>query len=64
MKALHGDGFNGNSNTSMVDNIKQTIKVDMISRIECLSMRNSDNTGISNKSRFTLLDVFERIHKF
>ena len=64
MKALHGDGFNGDSNTSMVDNIKQTIKVDMISRIEYLSMRNSDNIGISNKSRFTLLDVFERIHKF
>lgn len=64
MKALHGDGFNGNSNTSMVDNIRQTIKVDMLSRIERLSMRNPENTGISNKTRFTILDIFERIQKF
>jgi hypothetical protein len=64
MKALHGDAFNGNLNTSMVDNIKQNIKLDMLSRIECLSMRNSENTGISNKMRFTILDIFERIQKF
>lgn len=44
--------------------IRQTLKNDMICRIQPLTARNSDNIGLSNKARFTFLDMFEAIQKF
>ena len=41
-----------------------TLKGDTSARIHPLTVRNSDNTGLSNKARFTLLDIYEAIQKF
>jgi signal recognition particle GTPase len=47
-----------------VEAIRQTLKGDTSSRIYPLTARNTDNTGLSNKARFTLLDIYEAIQKF
>jgi hypothetical protein len=47
-----------------IEKIRQTLKSDMIDRIRPLTMRNPDNIGLSNKARFTFLDMYEAIQKF
>ena len=44
--------------------IRSVIKKQIISRIHTLTLRNSDNIGLSSKSRFTFLDIYEGIQKF
>lgn len=44
--------------------IRQTLKKDMICRIQLLTVRNPENIGFSNKARFTFLDMYEGIQKF
>lgn len=44
--------------------IRTIIKETVMSRIQTLTIRNTDNLGLSNKARFTFLDIFEGIQKF
>jgi len=43
--------------------IRITLKNNVSARIEPLSVRQPDTGGLSNKSRFTFLDIYERIQK-
>lgn len=49
---------------SMIIVIRQSLKGDTLERIKVLGVRNPVNNGISNKSRFTFLDIYEGILKF
>jgi hypothetical protein len=44
--------------------IRKTLKTDVAVRIHPLSVRNSEAFGLSNKARFTFLDIYEEIQKF
>jgi|UniRef100_A0A6C0BFV3 hypothetical protein len=44
--------------------IRTILKHDMIDRIQPLTLRHPDYTGVSNKARFTFLDIYESIQKF
>ena len=63
MKAIKEDNSDSNTN-NMIENIRQSLKTDIIERIQRLTLRNSEYTGLSNKARFTMLDIYERIQKF
>ena len=70
MKAIQTDtdSYDTDSNDEdkekKVEAIRMTLKGDTFVRIHPLTMRNADNTGLSNKARFTLLDIYEAIQKF
>jgi hypothetical protein len=68
MKAIQEDSYGGGdidlTKRNMIENIRQSLKVDIINRIQHLSVRNTEYKGISNKARFTFLDVYESILKF
>ena len=44
--------------------IRAAIKSDLSTCIRSLTLKNSENVGISNKARFTFLDIYEDIQKF
>jgi hypothetical protein len=44
--------------------IRTILKHDMIDRIQPLTIRHPDYMGVSNKARFTFLDIYESIQKF
>jgi hypothetical protein len=44
--------------------IRNTLKSDIYKRIEPLTVRNTEYVGVSTKTRFTLLDIYENIQKF
>lgn len=44
--------------------IRSTMKGDIATRIKPLTVRNSEWSGLSNKARFTFLDIYEGIQKF
>jgi hypothetical protein len=44
--------------------IRNTLKSDIYTRIEPLTIRNAEYVGVSTKTRFTLLDIYENIQKF
>lgn len=48
----------------VVITIRQILKGSPIKRIQTLTARNSENIGLSNKARFTFLDIYEGIQKF
>jgi len=70
MKAIQtdSDAYDTDSNDEdkekKVEAIRMTLKGDTSARIRPLTVRNADNTGLSNKARFTLLDIYEAIQKF
>ena len=47
-----------------IEDIRQNLKGDVSARIKPLTARISENIGLSNKARFTFLDIFEGIQKF
>jgi hypothetical protein len=47
-----------------VEAIRTLLKGEMSSRIQPLSARLPENVGLSNKARFTFLDIYEGIQKF
>ena len=51
-------------NKKKVNVIRSNLKSDTSSHIQPFTMRNTDNTGLSNKARFILLDIYEAIQKF
>ena len=68
MKAIKGDSYGGDdtdlAKRNMIETIRQSLKTDIIHRIHRLTMRNNEYLGLSNKARFTFLDVYESIQKF
>jgi hypothetical protein len=50
--------------TNNIEFIRETVKKDVISRIQPLTLRNPDSIGLSTKARFTFLDIYESIQKF
>ena len=68
MKAIQEDSYGGDdtdlTKRNMIETIRQSLKTDIIHRIQHLTMRNSEYLGLSNKARFTFLDVYESIQKF
>lgn len=58
------DSDEENNKENIIESIRQILKNDMYNRIQPLTVRNTDNIGLSNKSRFTLLDIYEGIDKF
>lgn len=44
--------------------IRETLKGDIYTRIQPLTIRNAEYIGLSTKTRFTLLDIYENIQKF
>ena len=44
--------------------IRQLLKGDVFQRIAPLTQRDAERVGISNKTRFTILDIYESIQKF
>jgi hypothetical protein len=49
---------------NMIENIRQTLKGEPMNRIKPLTVRNTEWLGLSNKARFTFLDIYEGIQKF
>jgi hypothetical protein len=52
------------SENDKIQQIRSMLKGDIYQRIEPLTLRTADYVGISNKTRFTLLDIYESIQKF
>jgi len=68
MKAIQEDSYGGDdtdlAKRNMIETIRQSLKTDIIHRIQHLTVRNNEYLGLSNKARFTFLDVYESILKF
>jgi hypothetical protein len=68
MKAIQTDATSSddsdNESQSMIEGIRCTLKNDTIKYIQPLTVRNIENIGLSNKARFTFLDIYEGIQKF
>jgi hypothetical protein len=72
MKAIQEDSINETDNSddsddekeNMTEIIRIIMKNDMSDRIKPLSQRNVEYIGLSNKARFTFLDIYEGIQKF
>jgi hypothetical protein len=47
-----------------IEAIRTLLKGEMAGRIQPLSTRVAENVGLSNKARFTFLDIYEGIQKF
>jgi hypothetical protein len=52
------------SKEDKIQEIRVTLKAEPSNKIKPLTVRNPENIGMSNKARFTLLDIFEAIQKF
>jgi len=52
------------SENDKIQEIRTMLKGDIYHRIGPLTIRNGEYLGISNKTRFTLLDIYESIQKF
>lgn len=53
-----------NSNRLNIESIRSKLKENVMNRIQPLTVRNSENIGLSTKARFTLLDIYENIERF
>ena len=62
IKAIQSDDFDDDDDK--IDEIRNVLKKTIIHRIDPLTKRNPENTGITNKARFTILDIYEGIEKF
>ena len=69
MKAIQEDSISESDDSddekeNMTEIIRAIMKNDMSGRIKPLSQRNIEYIGLSNKGRFTFLDIYEGIQKF
>ena len=69
MKAIQTDtkqefGHNGDSNSIKIETIRTNIKDETSKNIKPFTVRNTEMKGISNKARFTFLDIYDGIQKF
>ena len=58
------DGSDASGSEDKIQVIRATLKQDIAARIQPLSMSNAESAGISNKARFTFLDLYESIQRF
>jgi hypothetical protein len=58
-KAIQSDDFD--EDNDKIDTIRKSMKTDCLDRLKVLTTKNTNNKGISNKARFTLLDIYEGI---
>jgi hypothetical protein len=58
------DSDDDDEKTNHIEVIRETMKNDVIGRIQPLTVRNPDSIGVSTKARFTFLDIYESIQKF
>jgi len=64
MKAIRTDGVQDQDDSeNNIQVIRQLLKRDIIGRIQPLSIRDPERLGLSNKARFTFLDIYESIQK-
>lgn len=64
MKAIRTDGVQDQDDSeNNIQVIRQLLKRDIIGRIQPLSVRDPERLGLSNKARFTFLDIYESIQK-
>lgn len=49
---------------NMIQEIRQYLKINIIRTIKPLTEKSPSNTGLSTKSRFTFLDIYEAINAF
>ena len=66
MKAIWSDTIIDSKEESnlKIRTIRTTLKEEIALRIQPLSIRHPDAVGLSNKARFTFLDIYEGIQKF
>jgi hypothetical protein len=72
VKAIHSYSIHNSHNshntstdvTNTINSIRSILKNEFEMRIKPLSMRNNDMIGLSNKARFTFLDLYEAVQKF
>jgi hypothetical protein len=64
MKAIRTDGVQEQDESeNNIQVIRQLLKQDIIGRIQPLTVRDPERLGLSNKARFTFLDIYESIQK-
>jgi hypothetical protein len=63
MKAIRVDPLKHDENDA-IGLIRSTVKSEIMMRIQPLSMRQPEMLGLSNKARFTFLDMYESIQRF
>jgi signal recognition particle GTPase len=64
MKAIQEDVDEEDLKKDMITNIRQTLKGEPMAHIKPFTVRNPEWLGLSNKARFTFLDIYEGIQKF
>ncbi len=67
MKAIWSDTVidsEDDDSDNKIRRIRTTLKEEIARRIQPLSVRNPEAVGLSNKARFTFLDIYEGIQKF
>ena len=68
MRAIKPSNLDDSSTDSDSDDriilIRAAIKSDLSACIKLLAVKNPENLGVSNKARFTFLDIYEDIQKF
>lgn len=50
--------------THILNDIRSYIKKEILTSIQPLTIRQPENVGLSNKARFTFLDIYEEIQKY
>lgn len=64
MKAIRTDGVQDQDDSeNTIQVIRQLLKRDIVCRIQPLTVRDPERLGLSNKARFTFLDIYESIQK-
>ena len=64
MKAIRTDGVKDQDDSeNTIQVIRQLLKRDIVCRIQPLTVRDPERLGLSNKARFTFLDIYESIQK-
>jgi len=63
MKAIRVDPLKQDENDA-IGLIRSTLKGEVMARIQPLSVRQPEMLGLSNKARFTFLDMYESIQRF
>jgi len=64
MKAIWTDADSDDESENKIQTIRTTLKTEIAARIQPLSVRDPEALGLSNKARFTFLDIYEGIQKF
>jgi hypothetical protein len=69
MKAIQEDNTDEHTSDNevkenMIEKIRQSLKGKQMECIKELTVRHPENIGLSNKARFTFLDIYEGIQKF